>query len=127
MPHRAARSLLTVMAITTSSIARQRDTPTNAAHRGGGSPYDGDRDLECGIYTLRGRFRTRGSADRRRRVYFEDQSFRASGGVGVVRVAVSGFGRSGRMLGHLVSLATRRLLLRVPYFQPVFLRRPLRS
>src|SRR5215469_2986295 len=99
MPHSAARSLPTVMATTTSSIARQRDTPTNA---GEGRPMT---VTGLGVWHLHPtrelRFRTRGSAARRRRVYFEDQSFRASGGVGangVVRVAVSGFGRSGRML-----------------------------
>src|SRR5215472_1915688 len=93
MPHRAARSLPTVMATTTSSIARQRDTPTNAAHRGGeGRPMTVTGPGVWHLHPTRElRFRTRGSADRRRRVYFEDQSFRASGGVGangVVRVAV---------------------------------------
>ena len=76
------------------------------------------------------RFRTRGSADRRRRVYFEDQSFRASGGVGangVVRVAVSGFGRSIRENAPALGQPRDAQALRVPYFQPVFLRRPLRS
>jgi hypothetical protein len=73
-------------------------TPTNAARRGGGPPYDGTWSVA--IYTMRGvAVRIVGG-----RVYSEDQSYRASGGVGrngVVRVAVSGFGRSAAGSGRL--------------------------
>jgi hypothetical protein len=79
-------------------------TPTNAARRIGGSPYDGTWSVA--IYTQRGdcgsvRVATRIVGGR---VYSEDQSYRASGGVGangVVRVAVSGFGRSAAGSGRL--------------------------
>jgi len=96
MPHRAARSLLTVMATTTSSIARQRDTPTNAAHRGGGSPYDGTWSVA--IYTLRGDCGSVRVAAQivGGRVYSKDQSYQANGAVGangVIRVSVA----SGRL------------------------------
>src|SRR5215472_14951180 len=107
MPHRAARSLLTVMATTTSSIARQRDTPTNAAHRGGGSPYDGTWSVA--IYTLRGDCGSVRVAARIAggRVYSKDESYQANGAVGangVIRVSV-GSGRlsaagSGRVSSH---------------------------
>jgi hypothetical protein len=79
-------------------------TPTNAARRIGGSPYDGTWSVA--IYTLRGdcgsvrvAVRVVGS-----RVYSEDQSYQASGGIGangVVRVAVSGLGRSAAGSGRL--------------------------
>ena len=79
-------------------------TPTNAAHRGGGSAYDGTWSVA--IYTLRGDCGSVRAAVRivGGRVYSEDQSYRASGGVGangVVRVAVSGFGRSAAGSGKL--------------------------
>ena len=71
--------------------------PSNAARRIAGSPYDGTWSVA--IYTLRGECGSVRAAVRivGGRVYSEDQSYRASGGVGangVVRVAVSGFGRS---------------------------------
>src|SRR5215468_1677211 len=96
MPHRAARSLLTVMATTTSSIARQRDTPTNAAHRIGGSAYDGTWSVA--IYTLRGKCGSVRVAARIAggRVYSKDESYQANGAVGangVIRVSVA----SGRL------------------------------
>ena len=79
-------------------------TPTNAARRVGVSPYDGTWSVA--IYTLRGNcgsvrvgVRIVGG-----RVYSEDQSYRAAGGVGrngVVRVAVSGYGRSAAGSGRL--------------------------
>ena len=79
-------------------------TPTNAAHRSGGSAYDGTWSVA--IYTLRGNCGSVRAAVRivGGRVYSEDQSYRASGGVGkngVVRVAVSGFGRSAAGSGRL--------------------------
>jgi len=57
-------------------------TPTNAAHRGGGSAYDGTWSVA--IYTLRGDCGSVRAAVRivSGRVYSEDQSYRASGGVG---------------------------------------------
>src|SRR5215467_11650093 len=79
-------------------------TPTNAAPRVGVSPYDGTWSVA--IYTLRGDcgsvrvgVRIVGSS-----VYSEDQSYRARGSVGrngVVRVAVSGYGRSAAGTGRL--------------------------
>src|SRR4249920_1241441 len=79
-------------------------TPTNAARRGGGPPYDGTWSVA--IYTMRGDCGSVRAAVRivGGRVYSEDQSYRASGGVGangVVRVAVSGFGRSAAGSGGL--------------------------
>src|SRR5215471_7243678 len=106
MPHRAARSLLTVMATTTSSIARQRDTPTNAAHRGGGSPYDGTWSVA--IYALRGDCTSVRAAVRivGGRVYSDDQNYQSSGDVGangVIRVTVAGAGRSASGSGRLTN------------------------
>jgi hypothetical protein len=79
-------------------------TPSNAARRVGGSAYDGSWSVA--IYTLRGNCGSVRAAVRivGGRVYSEDQSYRASGGVGangVVRVAVSGFGRSAAGSGRL--------------------------
>jgi hypothetical protein len=79
-------------------------TPTNAARRIGGSTYDGTWSVA--IYTLRGDCGSVRVAVRivGGRVYSEDQSYRASGGVGangVVRVGVSGFGRSASGSGRL--------------------------
>jgi hypothetical protein len=79
-------------------------TPTNAARRIGGSAYDGTWSVA--IYTLRGDCGSVRVAVRivGGRVYSQDQSYRASGGVGangVVRVAVSGFGRSASGSGRL--------------------------
>jgi hypothetical protein len=80
-------------------------SPTsNAARRIAGSPYDGSWSVA--IYTLRGDCGSVRAAVRivGGRVYSEDQSYRASGGVGangVVRVAVSGFGRSAAGSGRL--------------------------
>jgi hypothetical protein len=79
-------------------------TPTNAAHRGGGSAYDGTWSVA--IYTQRGdcisvRVATRIVGGR---LYSEDQTYQANGGVGangVVRVSVSGFGRSASGSGRL--------------------------
>ena len=78
--------------------------PSNAARRIAGSPYDGTWSVA--IYTLRGECGSVRAAVRivGGRVYSEDQSYRASGGVGangVVRVAVSGFGRSAAGSGRL--------------------------
>ena len=77
---------------------------TNAAHRGGGSAYDGTWSVA--IYTLRGdcgsvRVAARIVGDR---VYSADQSYQANGAVGangVIRVAVAGFGRSASGSGRL--------------------------
>jgi hypothetical protein len=79
-------------------------SPTNAARRVGGSAYDGTWSVA--IYTLRGNCGSVRAAVRivGGRVYSEDQSIRARGGVGkngVVRVAVSGFGRSAAGSGRL--------------------------
>src|SRR5262249_928728 len=79
-------------------------TPSNAARRVGGSAYDGTWSVA--IYTLRGNCGSVRVAVRiiGGRVYSEDQSYQANGGVGangVVRVAVSGFGRSASGSGRL--------------------------
>jgi hypothetical protein len=78
--------------------------PTNAARRIGGSPYDGTWSVA--IYTLRGDCGSVRVAARivGGRVYSEDQSYQAGGGVGangVVRVTVAGFGRSASGSGRL--------------------------
>ena len=78
--------------------------PSNAASRIAGSLYDGSWSVA--INTLRGDCGSVRAAVRivGGRVYSEDQSYRASGGVGangVVRVAVSGFGRSATGSGRL--------------------------
>src|SRR5689334_6365551 len=79
-------------------------TPLNAARRLGGSAYDGTWSVA--IYTVRGDCGSMRVAVRivGGRVYSEDQSYRARGGVGkngVVRVAVSGYGRSAAGSGRL--------------------------
>jgi hypothetical protein len=79
-------------------------TPTNAARRVGGSAYDGTWSVA--IYTLRGDCGSVRAAVRivGGRVYSEDQSYQAYGGVGangVIRVTVAGFGRSASGSGRL--------------------------
>jgi hypothetical protein len=79
-------------------------TPTNAARRIGGSPYDGTWSVA--IYTLRGDCGSVRVAARivGGRVYSADQSYQANGAVGangVIRVAVAGFGRSASGSGRL--------------------------
>jgi hypothetical protein len=79
-------------------------TPTNAAHRGGGSPYDGTWSVA--IYTMRGDCGSVRVAARivDGRVYSKDQSYQAGGGVGangVVRVSVAGGGLSASGSGRL--------------------------
>jgi hypothetical protein len=71
-------------------------TPTNAAHRGGGSAYDGTWSVA--IYTLRGDCGSVRVAAQivGGRVYSKDQSYQANGVVGangVIRVSVA----SGRL------------------------------
>src|SRR5215470_12590839 len=71
-------------------------TPTNAAHRGGGSPYDGTWSVA--IYTLRGDCGSVRVAAQivGGRVYSKDQSYQANGAVGAngaIRVSVA----SGRL------------------------------
>src|SRR5262249_17964244 len=84
-------------------------TATNAAHRGGGSAYDGTWSV--GIYALRGDCTSVRAAVRivGGRVYSEDQNYQSSGSVGangVIRVSVasgrlsaSGSGRLSRNSG----------------------------
>ena len=123
-----------LLAPTLAAVLLLACTPTNAAHRGGGSAYDGTWSVA--IYTLRGDCGSVRVAARivGGRVYSEDQSYQANGAVGangVVRVsrcrlwpiriglrqAIAQFRRrtlaviERRMLRQLVSLATRRLLL----------------
>ena len=79
-------------------------TPTNAARRGAGSAFDGSWSVA--IYTQRGDCGSVRVAARivGGRVYSEDQSYQAGGGVsanGAVRVSVAGFGRSASGSGRL--------------------------
>ena len=79
-------------------------TPTNAAHRGGGSAYDGTWSVA--IYTLHGDCSSVRVAARivGGRVYSEDQNYQSSGSVGangVIRVTVAGAGRSASGSGRL--------------------------
>ena len=107
-------------------------TPLNAAHRGGGSAYDGTWSVA--IYTLRGDCGSVRVAAQivGGHVYSKDQSYQANGAVGAnqrcqrsafriwLRQAVARFRRRKlaliyrRMLRQLVSHATRRLLLKAP-------------
>jgi hypothetical protein len=79
-------------------------TPTNAAHRGGGSAYDGIWSVA--IYTQRGDCGSVRVVARivGGRVYSEDQNYQSSGAVGangVIRVTVAGAGRSASGSGRL--------------------------
>ena len=79
-------------------------TATNAAHRGGGSAYDGTWSVA--INTLRGDCTSVRAAVRivGRRVYSEDQNYQSSGSVGangVIQVTVAGAGRSASGSGRL--------------------------
>ena len=79
-------------------------TTSNAAHRGGGSAYDGTWSVA--IYTLRGDCGPVRVAVRivGGRVYSADQSYQSNGAVGangVVRVSVAGAGRSATGSGRL--------------------------
>jgi hypothetical protein len=95
-----------MIASTLAAVLQLACTPTNAARRVIGSPFDGTWSVA--ISTLRGDCGSVRVAVRivGGRVYSDDQSYRASGGVGrngVVRVAVSGFGRSAAGSGRLSS------------------------
>jgi hypothetical protein len=79
-------------------------TPTNAAHRGGGSAYDGTWSVA--IYTQRGDCGSVRVAARivGGRVYSEDQSYQSNGVVGAngaIRVSVAGGGLSASGSGRL--------------------------
>jgi hypothetical protein len=79
-------------------------TPTNAARRNGGSPYDGTWSVA--IYTQRGDCSSVRVAARivGGRIYSEDQNYQSSGAVGangVIRVTVAGAGRSASGSGRL--------------------------
>jgi hypothetical protein len=93
-----------LLAPTFAAVLLLACTPTNAARRIGGSPYDGTWSVA--IYALRGDCGSVRVAVRiiGGRVYSHDQSYQASGGVGangVVRVGVAGFGRSASGSGRL--------------------------
>jgi hypothetical protein len=93
-----------LIAPTLAAVLLLASTPTNAARRVGGSAYDGSWSVA--IYTLRGNCGSVRAAVRivGGRVYSEDQSYQAGGGVGangVVRVTVAGFGRSASGSGRL--------------------------
>jgi hypothetical protein len=93
-----------LLAPTLAAVLLLACSPTNAARRIGGSPYDGIWSVA--IYTLRGDCSSVRVAVRivGGRVYSQDQSYQASGGVGangVVRVGVAGFGRSASGSGRL--------------------------
>jgi hypothetical protein len=92
------------LAPTLAAVLLLASTPTNAARRIGGSPYDGIWSVA--IYTLRGDCGSVRVAARivGGRVYSADQSYQANGAVGangVIRVAVAGFGRSASGSGRL--------------------------
>ena len=93
-----------LVAPTLAAVLLLACTQTNAAQRGGGAAYDGTWSVA--IYTLRGDCGSVRVAVRivGGRVYSEDQSYQAGGGVGangVVRVTVAGFGRSASGSGRL--------------------------
>ena len=85
-----------LLAPTVAAALLLAGTPTNAAHRGGGSSYDGTWSVA--INTLRGDCTSVRAAVRivSGRVYSEDQNYQSSGSVGangVIRVSVA----SGRL------------------------------
>jgi hypothetical protein len=93
-----------LLAPTLAAVLLLACTPTNAAHRGGGSPYDGTWSVA--IYTLRGDCGSVRVAARivGGRVYSEDESYQANGAVGasgVIRASVAGAGRSASGSGRL--------------------------
>jgi hypothetical protein len=93
-----------LLASTVAAVLLLACTPTNAAHRVGGSPYDGTWSVA--IYTQRGACGSIRVAVRivGGRMYSEDQSYQASGTVGangVVRASVAGAGRSASGSGRL--------------------------
>jgi hypothetical protein len=93
-----------LLAPTLATVLLLACTPTNAARRVGASPYDGTWSVA--IYTLRGDCGSVRVAVRiiGGRVYSQDQSYQASGGVGangVARVGVAAFGRSAAGSGRL--------------------------
>jgi hypothetical protein len=93
-----------MIAPTLAAVLLLACTPTNAARRIGASPYDGTWSVA--IYTLRGDCGSVRVALQiiGGRVYFQDQSYQASGGVGangLVRVGVAGLGRSASGSGRL--------------------------
>ena len=93
-----------LLAPTLAAVLLLAGTPTNAAHQGGRSPYDGTWSVA--IYTLRGdcgSVRVAVSVVGGR-VYSADQSYQSNGAVGangVVRVSVAGAGRSATGSGRL--------------------------
>jgi hypothetical protein len=93
-----------LLALTVAAALLLACAPTNAAHRGGGSAYDGTWSVA--IYTQRGNCSSVRVATRivGGRVYSEDQSYQSNGAVGtngVIRVTVSGFGRSASGSGRM--------------------------
>ena len=95
-----------LLAPTVAAALLLAGTPTNAAHRGGGSSYDGTWSVA--INTLRGDCTSVRAAVRivSGRVYSEDQNYQSSGSVGangVIRVTVAGAGRSASGSGRLTN------------------------
>ena len=93
-----------LLAPTLAAVLLLDCAPTNAARRGGGSAFDGSWSVA--IYTQRGDCGSVRVAARivGGRVYSEDQSYQAGGGVsanGAVLVSVAGFGRSAAGSGRL--------------------------
>jgi hypothetical protein len=93
-----------LLAPTLAAVLVLACNPTNAGRRGGGSAFDGSWSVA--IYTQRGDCGSVRVAARiiGGRVYSEDQSYQAGGGVsanGAVRVSVAGFGRSASGSGRL--------------------------
>ena len=95
-----------LLAPTVAAALLLAGTPTNAAHRGGGSSYDGTWSVA--IYTQRGDCGSVRVAARivGGRVYSEDQNYQSSGSVGangVIQVTVAGAGRSASGSGRLTN------------------------
>jgi hypothetical protein len=93
-----------LLAPTLAAVLLLACAPTKAARRVDGSAYDGTWSVA--IYTQRGDCSSVRVATRivGGRVYSEDQSYQANGGVGadgVIRVSISGFGRSASGSGRL--------------------------
>ena len=95
-----------LLAPTVAAALLLAGTPTNAAHRGGESAYDGTWSVA--INTLRGDCTSVRAAVRivGGRVYSEDQNYQSSGSVGtngVIRVTVAVAGRSASGSGRLTN------------------------
>ena len=95
-----------LLAPTCAAVVLLPCTPTNSAHRGGGSAYDGTWSVA--IYTQRGDCGSVRVAARivGGRVYSGDQSYQSNGVVGAngaIRVSVAGGGLSASGSGRAIA------------------------